>query len=258
MGRVVETLVVTRELQKLSNEKSGALRARGFSLIDLLVAMCVIAMLIGILLPALGTVHETARRTVCTSNLRQQGFGVASYADERKGMIPSSFFRPDRGQASSRDMMMTRIGLDKLAGRRVSTQWDGLGLLHEGGFLLGPRVYYCPSHRGEHPFSLYAARWDIADTTDIFSNYQYRGAPDGQRQLFRIQPARTALVSDGLRSFFDYNHEVGCNVLRADLSTVWFQDRGGNVAALIKDSTAGSSPVEEAWRRIDHAEDANR
>lgn len=249
--------MVTRERQIQTND-GGARRARAFSLIDLLVAMGVIAMLISILLPALGTVHETARRTVCASNLRQQGFGISSYADERKGMIPSSFFRPERGQASSRDMMMARIGLEKLGGRRVATPWDGLGLLHEGGFLLGPRVYYCPSHRGEHPFSLYAARWDIRDTTDIFSNYQYRGAPDGQRQLFRIQPARTALISDGLRSFFDYNHEVGCNVLRADLSTIWFQDRGGDVAALIKDSAAGSSPVDEAWRRIDSAEEAPR
>lgn len=238
--------------------RSARCHRRAFSLLDLLVSIAVIGLLIGILLPALGTVHETARRTVCISNLRQQGFGIASYADERKGMIPSSFFRPDRGQASSRDMMMTRIGLEKLAGRRVSTQWDGMGLLHEGGFLLGPRVYYCPSHRGEHPFSLYAASWDVADVTDIFSNFQYRGAPDGQRQLFRIQPARTALVSDGLRSFNDYNHEVGCNVLRADLSTIWFHDRGGDVAALIKDAAAGSSPVDEAWRRIDHADEATR
>lgn len=244
----------TRSPQRLVADRVKM--TRGFSLIDLLVSMCVIAMLIGILLPSLGSVHEVARRTICTSNLRQHGFGITSYADERNGTIPTSFFRPDRGQSSARDMLMTRVGLEKRAGRGASSYWDGLGLLHEGEFLLGPRVYYCPSHRGDHPFSLYAGNWGDNDPTDIFSNYQYRGAPDGQRQLFRIQPARTALVSDGLRSFADYNHEVGCNVLRADLSTIWFEDRGGSVASLIKEAT-GSTPVDEAWRRIDRADDSS-
>lgn len=251
----MERLVGTRTLK--SSGTSRAKNARGFSLIDLLVSMCVIATLIGILLPSLSSVHETARRTVCASNLRQQGFGISSYSDERDGMIPASLFRPERGLPSARDMLMTRVGLDKRSGRGVGNYWDGLGLLHEGGFLLGPRVYYCPSHRGDHPYSESAAEWGNDEPTDIFCNYQYRGAPDGQRKLFRIQPARTALVSDGLRSFSDYNHEVGCNVLRADLSTIWFEDRGGNVASLLKDGTTSSVPVDEAWRRIDRAEDAH-
>jgi prepilin-type N-terminal cleavage/methylation domain-containing protein len=45
-------------------------RFRGFTLIELLVVVAIISVLIAILLPSLGRVKETARRTVCASNLR--------------------------------------------------------------------------------------------------------------------------------------------------------------------------------------------
>jgi len=64
------------------NEKSG------FTLIELLVVIAVIAVLIGILLPALGHARETARVTVCLSNLRSQGQAIASYTLENKDSTP--------------------------------------------------------------------------------------------------------------------------------------------------------------------------
>ncbi|MFN3166936.1 MAG: prepilin-type N-terminal cleavage/methylation domain-containing protein [Phycisphaeraceae bacterium] len=55
-------------------------RPRGFTLIELLVVVSIIALLIAILLPVLGRTMETAKDSVCKSNLRQLGIAQASYA----------------------------------------------------------------------------------------------------------------------------------------------------------------------------------
>ncbi|MBO4632707.1 MAG: DUF1559 domain-containing protein [Lentisphaeria bacterium] len=53
-----------------------------FSLIELLIVIAIIAILAGMLLPALNQVRATARKTNCLSNLRQLGTGILLYADE--------------------------------------------------------------------------------------------------------------------------------------------------------------------------------
>ena len=61
---------------------------RGFTLIELLVVMVIIALLVGLLLPALGRAREEARKTQCRSNLRQIGLAMNIYANDNKGWTP--------------------------------------------------------------------------------------------------------------------------------------------------------------------------
>ena len=62
-------------------------RRRGFTLIELLVVIAVIALLLAILLPALGLVRKQAKRVVCTSQLRQQTLALTYYTENHDGKV---------------------------------------------------------------------------------------------------------------------------------------------------------------------------
>src|SRR5436190_23675395 len=63
-------------------------RKTGFTLVELLVVIGIIALLISILLPALNAAKERANRVKCSSNLRQIGQGLLLYANDNKGIYP--------------------------------------------------------------------------------------------------------------------------------------------------------------------------
>ncbi|MCC5829766.1 MAG: prepilin-type N-terminal cleavage/methylation domain-containing protein [Phycisphaeraceae bacterium] len=60
----------------------------GFTLIELLVVISIIALLIGILLPALGGARDSARAVRSMSNIRQWNLGIQTWATENNGLLP--------------------------------------------------------------------------------------------------------------------------------------------------------------------------
>lgn len=65
-------------------------RMLGFTLVELLVVIGIIALLVSVLLPVLGRAKDNANRVACLSNLRQLGLAFMMYAGENKGKFPVS------------------------------------------------------------------------------------------------------------------------------------------------------------------------
>ncbi|XAM01395.1 prepilin-type N-terminal cleavage/methylation domain-containing protein [Phycisphaeraceae bacterium D3-23] len=129
---------MTHRTHRTHRTRQLSRRPRAFTLIELLVVISIIALLIGILLPALGAARRSGRDVKCKSNLRQVGISEAAFSSDYKERIV-----PMQAWVSSTNGSSWKI--DPLAGN-IELSWRGL--LWEYGNE-SPDVFDCPEEADE-------------------------------------------------------------------------------------------------------------
>ena len=201
----------------------------GFTIIELIVCMGVVAILCGILLPSLRATRQAAERVSCACNQRHIGVGLSMYANNNNDRICRSV-NAEGSTPQRQELMAVRLRQGRASAGPQG--WDGLGLLVDGGYLDRSECLYCASHHGEHSFERYAAEFaKPAVTIEVFGNYQYSGhvrprTTNGQPgEAITMDAGRNVLLlTDGLRTQSDFNHGNGLNRMMGDLSVEFWYD----------------------------------
>ena len=101
---------------------------RGFTLLELLIVIAIVAIIAGMLLPALNRARERANSIACVSNLRQIQYAVGGYADDHRGIFPNVY-----GNSITGD-------------KDPDANW--IYTIYQGKYLSGGAVFHCNSqHR---------------------------------------------------------------------------------------------------------------
>lgn len=111
-------------------------RAGGFTLVELLVVIGIIAVLISLLPPALQKARQSALRISCLSNMRQCVMAMHLYAVDNQDRIPIGYDWSDKTRSN---VLWETVSFSPYG------TYSQLGFLYAAGYMKSPRIWYCPA-----------------------------------------------------------------------------------------------------------------
>ncbi len=158
---------------------------RGFTLMELLITLGIIALLIAVLLPAVSLARDSAKVSLCLTNQRQMALAVTMYANENKRAIPvgpSVGTDPDVVTPAGlhwSDTASTKIWVYN--GVSTPRERNAIGMILTSAYVPDPKIVFCPGDddpgdRLEEmkKFAVDSSLTDTSPAADAYSSYFYR------------------------------------------------------------------------------------
>lgn len=197
-----------------------AVKRVGFTLIELLVVIAIIALLMSVLLPALGKAKKQSQSLICRSNLRQIGMGILMYAQNNKDIVLPYY----------------TLETNPVTKAVVSTAWykrlvadNKVHPFNTIDYVSGYDILFCPAHKLLPPRANNNPN-NITDTKDyavdrgeisygmsvaLSNKFWNPSEPDYPLKLAKVaQPSATIVAVDAMYTDIVNNLILGCWYVR--------------------------------------------